>query len=301
MNRVWNPFRGYTLRRGERTEAYKITTQKGFVIYVPVSDMILCVRDTKHPKSHSIKCGTKHLVPSLLKENDMIKLHVGWEEPDKKYGVTEQEARVMGYFLGAGAVTKGKYRITTPVEGVRNDIIEYADGQGWKLRFRGNSITIDGIEEWVRRHGLGTGKWNYSWMIMSRKNMSAFIGAIWAVRGNMIFKTDGRVHIGLKLPTKDLIDGVQIALLRLGVVADYKAPTEDGKPHRLDISPMRIAKEFAKRVGPVYGQEDRIAKIHTLSEGRVVNYEWERIKNIKRVESCAVAPLGGTAAGVVVR
>lgn len=300
VNRVWNPFYGYNERRGESREAFKITTAKGFVLYVPVGETVLTIKDLPDlPKSHAIYKGPKRLVPSLLNVGDMLKLNVGWEAPSTPYDITEQGARAIGYYIGYGTLIKGRVRVRSRVESVRNDFAEYAESLGCTVRTTGNVVAVRGMEPWLQKHGLVEGKWNYAWMNMSNKHLRALLASVWSVRGNMIFKIDGRVHIGLKLRDDHMLRGVQIALLRLGVVADHKGFKDDW--YHLDISPMKIAKDFATKIGPIAGQEEKCKRVMTLSEGRVTHYEWDRIVELKRLESHPVATLGGVAGGFITK
>ncbi|HLM01878.1 MAG TPA: replicative DNA helicase [Pyrinomonadaceae bacterium] len=258
-------------------------------------------------KLESIKVGTKIAVPRVINvfgEND-------WREC---------EAKILGYLLGDGCLTKKTPEFTVGKPVLREDFAVSASQFGGVEAIQSNSRNRT-FSFRIRKIGGGKGKsenpltlWLRNLGVFGCSSREKFIPRevfslkkeLLALFLNRLFATDGwacvlksgQVQLGFASVSERMIRQVQHLLLRFGVIAALKQRAVKYKEDerraawQLDITDALSIRKFISEIG-IFGKEVKLAEILKILEDKkyqtnkdLIPLEiWEHLSAVKGAES----------------
>lgn len=284
---------------------FQVTTKLGRQIETTATHPYLTINGWQ--KLENLRVGTKIAVPRILNvfgKND-------WREC---------EAKILGYLLGDGCLTKNTPEFTVGKLALEDDFIQNVNEFGeieavqsnsfdrtksFRIRkIGGKTSGKNNLTVWLTKlgvYGLNSHKKFVPKEIFTLKKqfVALLLNRLFAADGWASLLSSGQIQIGYCSVSERMIRQVQHLLLRFGVIANLKKRAVKYKNERrtawqLDITDALSIRSFIKEIG-IFGKQETLDLILERLENRsyqtnrdLIPIEiWEQIAESKGAESWA--------------
>jgi replicative DNA helicase len=282
---------------------FRVTTKLGREVETTITHPFLTINGWQ--KLENIKAGTKIAVPRVINvfgQND-------WREC---------EAKILGYLLGDGCLTKKTPEFIVGKTALREDFVASVNQFGGievvqsntenrTLSFRvrkigGQRKGENPLTAWLKALGVFGCNSHQKFIpgeafTLKKELLVVFLNRLFATDGWASVLKSGQVQLGFASVSERMIRQIQHLLLRFGVIAGLKKRAvkykdERRAPWQLDITDALSIKKFIREIG-IFGKEERLAEILQILENKkyqtnkdLIPVEiWQHISAVKGTES----------------